>query len=347
MLPAEPRACREGWSAGGGCTILTLAGFAAGLIIALGASDLLVRGLTRLGTKMGFSEGLLGLLGALGADSPELSSAVAAILAGSGTVGVGVVVGSNLFNVAALLGLSALVAGGVTIRRGPLILDATAGLFVTIAAAAMLAGLVAPLVVVVLVAPVMVVYATVLALPRRTLLRFRILVRGVPLDLHEVAVDVTHDHPVARHGSWLPIWLLPVALAGVVAGSFLMVREALAAQPLLHLSSAVLGTIVLAGLTSLPNLYVALHFARRDRGTALFSSAMNSNTINLVGGLVAPALFVGAGMARGSLPDFLWLFVLTLLAVLAPLRRSRLSRAAGTFIIAIYVTFAVLRVVGI
>src|ERR1700740_1920196 len=116
-------------------SILTGAEFAAGLAITLAASELLVRGLTRLGTKMEFSEGLLGLLSALGADSPELSSAVIAIVAGAGAVGVGVVVGSNLFNLAALLGLSALVAGGVRIRRAALVFDAAAGVLITGAAA--------------------------------------------------------------------------------------------------------------------------------------------------------------------------------------------------------------------
>jgi Ca2+/Na+ antiporter len=108
----------------------------------------------------------------------------------------------------------------------------------------------------------------------------------------------------------------------------------------------VVGTIILAALTSLPNLYVPLHFARHDRGTALFSSAMNSNTINLVGGLIVPALFVGLGAARGALAYFLWLFGLTLLAVLAPLPRSRLSRTAGGLIIAIYLGFVALRALG-
>jgi Ca2+/Na+ antiporter len=114
----------------------------------------------------------------------------------------------------------------------------------------------------------------------------------------------------------------------------------------LHLSDAVLGTIVLAALTSLPNLWVALHFARTNRGTALFSSAMNSNTINLVGGLIAPAMLAGISGARGALPYFTWLVELTLLAVLAPLPRSRLSPLAGGVIIGLYVAFAAFTVFG-
>ncbi len=321
--------------------ILTLAAFLFGLAVTLASSELFARGLTRLGTKLALSEGLLGLLAALGADSPELSSAVIALLAGAGSVGVGVVVGSNLFNLAALLGLSAVVARGVTIRRGPLILDAVVGMLVTVGAAAMVAGLIAPSVTALVILPVAVAYVYLLAAPRRNL---RVL---APKDLVEVPYEVTHDRPRITHQSWVPTILLPVALAGVVGGSFVMVHEALAAQSWLHLSSAVLGTIVLAALTSLPNLQVALHFARRDRGTALFSAAMNSNTINLVGGLIVPALFVGLGATRGSMPYFLWLIMLTLLTVLAPLRRGSLSRGAGAVIIAIYVFFAVLRVLGV
>jgi len=342
--------CREGWSAGGSAipgAILTGLGFAFGLAMTLAASEVFARGLTRLGTKLAFSEGLLGLFAALGADAPELASAVVALVVGAGSVGVGVVVGSNLFNLAALLGLAAVVARGVRIRRGPLILDAAVGLSVTIAAAVMVGGLVSPATTALIIIPIALVYVIVLAAPRSRLRAFGPLVRGVPHSRAEIAYEVSHDLPRASHGSWLPVAGLPLALGGVVGGSFLMVQEALAAQAWLHLSSAVLGTIVLAALTSLPNLWVALHFARNNRGTALFSSAMNSNTINLVGGLIIPAMFIGTGASRGSLPYFTWLIVITLLAVLAPLPRSRLSRPTGIVIIAIYLFFAALRVAGI
>ena len=341
--------CREGWSAGGafiGSPILTAIEFAAGLAIALGASELMVRGLTRLGTKAGFSEGLLGLLGALGADSPELSSAVIAIIAGAGGVGVGVVVGSNLFNLAALLGLSAVVARNVTVRRAPLAFDAAAGVLIMAVAAAMSARLLTPVAAAVVLAPVIVPYVAILAVPRRRLRVFRPLLRVVPQNLVEIAYEITHDRPPSRHGSWTPVLLLPVAVAAVVAGSFLMVHSALDAQRSLHVSDAIVGTIVLAGLTSLPNLYVALHFARSDRGTALFSSAMNSNSINLTGGLVVPALFVGAGVASGSLSNFGWLAVLTAVSIAAPLAYGRLNRLMGSVIIAIYLIFVLRLVTG-
>jgi cation:H+ antiporter len=339
--------CREGWSAGGApISISTVAGFVAGLAVTLAASELLARGLTRLGTKVGFSEGLLGLFAALGADSPELSSAVIAITVGAGSVGVGVVVGSNLFNLAALLGLSALVAGGVRIRRGPLVFDAAVGLLIMTTAAGMVAGVLSPLGAALVIGPAVVAYVVILAVPRRRLRAVRPLLRSVPQGEIEIAYEVTHDRPISRHGSWTPVMLLPVAVAAVVGGSFVMVHEALGVQRSLHLSDAVVGTIVLAALTSLPNLWVALHFARTDRGTALFSSAMNSNSINLVGGLLIPALFVGTGAAAGSLAEFAWLGVLSLLSAVLPLPGSRMNRAAGGLIIGVYVIFVARLVIG-
>ena len=305
--------------------VLTGLAFVAGLALTLAASELFTRGLTRLGGKVRLSEGLIGLLAALGADSPELSSAITALLAGAGTVGVGVIVGSNLFNIAALLGLTALVARGVRISRGPLLLDAGVGLLVTVAAAAMVAGLLPAKIAAAFVLPIAAAYVLILGTAQAP------------------ATSWATDR---GRGSWLPVLALPLALAGVVGGSYVMVHEALAAQGSLHLPAEVLGTIVLAALTSLPNLWVALHFARSDRGTALFSTATNSNTINLVGGLIVPALLIGLGAAKGSLLDFVWLIGLTLVAVLAALPRSRLGRGAGVAIIAIYLVFVALRVVG-
>src|SRR5438876_11909489 len=91
--------------------------------LTVASSIVLARELDRLGERLGFSEALLGIVTALGADAPEISSAVAAIVAGHNDTGVGVVIGSNVFNIAALLGLSAVIAGQVRIHRHGLVLS--------------------------------------------------------------------------------------------------------------------------------------------------------------------------------------------------------------------------------
>jgi len=91
--------------------------FLGGLVVTVASSVVLARELDRIGERLGFSEALLGIVTAIGADRPEISSAVVAIVAGHNDTGVGVVVGSNVFNIAALLGLSAVIAGSVRIHR--------------------------------------------------------------------------------------------------------------------------------------------------------------------------------------------------------------------------------------
>src|SRR5213076_521740 len=88
--------------------------FAGAFALTVISSVVLARELDRIGERLGFSEALLGIVTAVGADAPEIASAVAA---GHEDTGVGVVVGSNVFNLAALLGVSALISGPVRIHK--------------------------------------------------------------------------------------------------------------------------------------------------------------------------------------------------------------------------------------
>ena len=85
--------------------------------VSLATSYLLVTRLERIGERLGLSEALLGMVAALAADAPEITSAVTALAAHQQKVGAGVIIGSNVFNLAALLGLGALVAGRIALHR--------------------------------------------------------------------------------------------------------------------------------------------------------------------------------------------------------------------------------------
>ena len=61
--------------------------FCAGVVVSLAASWLLVTRLERLGERAGSSEAWLGLVAALAADTPEITSAVTALTRGQASVG--------------------------------------------------------------------------------------------------------------------------------------------------------------------------------------------------------------------------------------------------------------------
>ena len=78
--------------------------FALAACVSLATSWLLVSRLERVGERLGLSEALLGMVAALAADAPEITSAITALVNHQQRIGAGVVIGSNVFNLAGLLG---------------------------------------------------------------------------------------------------------------------------------------------------------------------------------------------------------------------------------------------------
>lgn len=317
------------------------------LAVTLAASEVLVRGLDRLGARLGLSEGLLGLLTALGADSPEVSSALAALHDGARDVGLGVVLGSNVFNLAALLGLGALVAGRVRVRREGLALDGGVALLITFVAAALVLGLLGPLAAVTLLVLLFIPYLLVLGLPPRRIARLALpnhwaarLARAASEVDHEAAED---PRVSAAAGPWGAALLIVPALAVIVAGSAGMVAASLALADSWQLPHGLVGAVLLAGLTSLPNAYAAVRLAVQGRGAAVVSETMNSNTINILAGVGLPALIFGAGAGQGIF-EVAWLLGMTLVALALLARRDGLTRVGAIAIIVLYVLFVAVRV---
>jgi cation:H+ antiporter len=89
----------------------TLLWFLVGLAGLAAGAELLVRGSSRLAVSLGISPLVVGLtIVALGTSAPELSVSIKAALVGQPDLAFGNVVGSNIFNVLVVLGLSAVVA---------------------------------------------------------------------------------------------------------------------------------------------------------------------------------------------------------------------------------------------
>ena len=238
---------------------------------------------------------LVGLLTALAADGPEVSSALAALSNGAHEAGVGVIVGSNAFNLAAMVGLSAMLTGRVRVVRETLILEGGVGLAVTAIGITLLLGAVSPILAVTLLACVLVPYlALVIAGPR---LAKRLHVPGrVSRVIEHAAEEGEHrsstgpEHHFATHRQ-TAFMALDILL--IVLGSVGMVHAALSLGEHWEIGPALVGAGSLLGpLTSLPNALTGVRLGLANRGAALVTETLNSNTINLVAGVALPSLFV-------------------------------------------------------
>src|SRR5262249_11737177 len=145
--------------------------FLAGAAVSLSASYLLVTRLERIGEWLGLSEGLLGVLAALAGDGPEITAAVTALATHQNQVGAGVVIGSNVFNLAALLGLGAVVAGAIALHRKVILLGGAVGVWVAVACLVTVLGVIPAAAGLAAVLPALIPYVIVIRASRARLAR--------------------------------------------------------------------------------------------------------------------------------------------------------------------------------
>lgn len=324
--------------------------FFVGAAVSLGSSWVVVSRIERVGNRFGASEALLGLFSALAADAPEITSAVSALSQHRGAVGTGVVFGSNVFNLAALLGLGSVVAGVISLHRRVVVFQGALAIWVALVSVVTVAGVVGPATGLALVLVLLVPYAALAALngsrwwlrPNASALR-RWLTRAIAEEELELSATI---HP--RRGRPRDAVVAVIALAVVIVASVVMERAATRLGVRLSVSGIVVGGVVLAAVTSLPNAVAAVYWARRGRAVATLSTALNSNALNVTAGFLLPALFLGIGHSQVQETFVvLWYGALTAAILMIAYLRRGLGRPAGWCVVASYVVFVtVLAVVG-
>lgn len=304
--------------------------------VALYASEKLVHHVSNIGRHVGFSPAELGLLVALGADAPEISSSLIAVVKGANDVGLGIIIGSNIYNLAGLLGLSALLAGRVPTGPRWITREGITNL--------VLAGLLLLLVIhPISHTPVGLALLIVLAAYAVITVTRRTPSTDPPDEAHEqdqaAASDTSRPLP-------LSLVYLAVSIAFILGASYLLVSESLALGKALAIPPALLGTFVLAIATSLPNTWAAVSLTRRGMPTAAIATTFTSNSINAAIGGGLPSVFLRFHISPVTRElDVPWLFVMTGSALVLLATRRVLTRIEGSVLVALYAAFVIIRIV--
>jgi cation:H+ antiporter len=324
--------------------VLAVAAFVAGAVISLATSWLLVSRLERIGERLGMSEALLGIVAALAADAPEISAAVSALTSHEQAVGAGVVLGSNVFNLAALLGLGAVVAGRIALHRKAVALSGVVAMWVAVVCLGVVTGLLPVVGGLALAVVVLGLYSVLLGTEGQGIRRVRLPQRWwtwLRSAVTEEEIEL-EDAIRPQRGRWPDVAVASGALVVVVAASVLMERAASDLGQRYGVPQIIVGGLILAAVTSLPNAVAAVYLAGRGRGAATMSTALNSNTINVVVGLLVPGALLGFGRPSGqAVLVTAWYVGLTFVVLAVAYRHRGLSRRAGSLVIAAYVAFTV------
>jgi cation:H+ antiporter len=104
-----------------------------GLVLLIVGGELTVRGAIRIAADLGVSEAVIGLtVVAVGTSLPELATSIAAARRGEADIAVGNIVGSNLFNLLFVFGISVTVTPAAMPRGGPIDLLVMTGLSIVL-----------------------------------------------------------------------------------------------------------------------------------------------------------------------------------------------------------------------
>jgi cation:H+ antiporter len=251
-------------------TVITL-GF--GLALLIVGAEALVRGASRLAAALGVSPLLVGLtVVAFGTSSPELAVSVQSALSGSPDLALGNIVGSNIFNVLLILGLSAVIMPLVVAQRLvwfdiPIMIGASVLLFLFA-----LDGQISRFEGVVLFAG--------------SLAYFLFLFHQSRHEAPEVHREYEKEYRRPRYlsaGPWVSNVLLVVAgLALLVLGSRLLVTAAVGIARAVGISELIVGLTIVAASTSLPEAATSIIAGLRGERDIAVGNVVGSNILNIL-----------------------------------------------------------------
>jgi cation:H+ antiporter len=324
--------------------------FVLGAVVSLATSWVLVARLERVGERLGFSEAALGIVAALAADTPEITASVTALAHHQQSVGAGVVLGSNVFNLAALLGLGAVVAGRIALHRKVVLFSGTVAMVIAVACLLSVGGQISAGVGLGVVLLVLLAYVTLLSAHRKILSRAHLpelWSRWLTAAIEEEESELEEAIRPQR-GTNRDVLVAAGALVVVALASVAMEQGATNLGVHFGIPEIVVGGLILAAVTSLPNAVSAVYLAQRGRGAAALSTALNSNSLNVAAGLLIPAVVIGLAQPSDSgLLVASWYVGLTAVTLVLAYVRRGLGRVSGAVIIVVYFGFvaALLRAV--
>lgn len=264
--------------------MLTYVILIAGLILLILGGEMLVRGASRLASLAGISPLMIGLtVVAFGTSAPELAVSLGATWRGSADLAMGNVVGSNIFNVLLILGLSALVA--------PLIVQSRLvriDVPLMVGSAFLFWGLALDLV-------ISRIDALILFILLLGYLGYMIVsARREATEASAEVSDSANEPGKSRGSIALQFILIIVGLGLLILGARWVVNGASAIARSFGVSELVIGLTIVAGGTSLPELAASIMAAMRGQRDIAVGNIVGSNLFNVHVILGLSALFAPA-----------------------------------------------------
>ncbi len=296
-----------------------------GLLFLVLGGDGLVRGSVAIAKRFGVSPLIIGLtIVSFGTSAPELLVSIKASLDGHGSIAVGNIVGSNISNIALILGISSIIFP-ISISLQILKKELPIMIFVTIIATLfMINGYISR------------IEGLFLTL---SVLLYTFLGYKLSKSTNESIPQESSVAPIKQQNIYLSIAFIVGGLGLLVVGGNLFVDGAVAIAKIFNLSEAVIGLTIVAVGTSLPELFTSVIAAIKKEADIAVGNIIGSNVFNLLGILGISSLINPIKSSQINIVDFAVMNVLGLLLI--PLLKTgfKLNRIEGGLLLACYALY--------
>ncbi|MGB0721282.1 MAG: calcium/sodium antiporter [Gammaproteobacteria bacterium] len=307
----------------------------AGLALLVWSAERFVFGAAATAAALGVPTLLVGLVVVgFGTSAPELLVSGTAALTGNPALGVGNALGSNIANIALVLGTTALVTplivrSSIMRREFPVLLLVTVVAVVVSVIGEELSRLDGVILLIALLAA----FAWLVRLSLRS-------PDPDPLS-EEMEAEVPHDVPVTKALIWLVVGLLVL-----LGASRLLVWGAVSIAQTLGVSDLVIGLTIVAVGTSLPELAAGIASALKNEPDLVVGNVIGSNIFNTAGVMGLPALLATLPLDHSVLTrDLPLVCILTIALFLMSFGRrgeGRIGRVKGGILLLVFVAYQAL-----
>jgi len=306
----------------------------AGLVLVLVGAEALIDGASGLARRWGVSEFVIGLtVVALGTSAPEMVVSFVSAVEKNSDLAVGNIIGSNIFNTALILGLSAIIAP-VAITRGNLRRDIPVNIGIT--ALLILLGC----------------KATLFGIGQDGLSRWEgiffvalfiwYMISSFVHDRENMLEEAASEEEPAKPMSVFKalLWLV-AGIAALIFGGRLFVDHAQTIAQMAGLSDKFIAITVLAAGTSLPELATSCIAAAKGKGQLALGNILGSNTSNILLILGGSAIIHPLSMGNITYIDYTAVFVCALSLVVFSWtgKRNSLDRLEGVTLVLIQIIY--------
>ncbi len=303
--------------------VLQVVLLAVGFLMLVKGADYFVEGAAGIADKFGIPQLVIGLtIVAMGTSAPEAAVSITAALKGNAGITIGNVVGSNIFNVFIILGITACIVA-IAVANSTIKIELPFMVAITLVLAVLgMSGKNVNLwegIILLVLFGAYLAYLFVMAMKQRQ--------------------DVEEEEE--KQPLWKLILFAVLGLAMVVWGSDITVDAAVNIAGRIGISQRVIGLTIVAAGTSLPELVTSISAARKGKADIAIGNIVGSNIFNILFVVGLSALIIPVGFEPAFLWDTLIAAAAGVILFFCVIRQKKLTRVGGIVLLLGYAAYFV------